>query len=159
LPDFDPIKEILKLVNISTGPKPLPPKPLSAAELLSKFVIGPKTLAAQQALSNQFAIPTFNVTGGISTVPTTGLIGPINVGTGAIAKETFDNAVREFNANVLRFGPSSPSQPPLQPNPPGTTTPGTSQSIFDSLKQGFASIPPVALLGVAGLAVLLLLKK
>ena len=156
------------MVNISTGPKPLPPKPLSAAELLNRFVIGPKTLAAQQALSNQFAIPTFNVTGGISTVPTTGLIGPINVGTGAIAKETFDNAVKEFNANVLRFGSTGGGSggatggsglPGLIPNPPGTTTPGTSQSIFDSLKQGFASIPPVALLGVAGLAVLLLLKK
>ena len=51
---------------------------------------------AQQALSDKFGIPTFTVTGGISTVPTGGRLSGIKVGVGSFGGET----VRSFTTNL-----------------------------------------------------------
>ena len=53
-------------------------------------------IEAQQALSDKFGIPTFTITGDISTVPTGGRLSLINVGTGAFGGET----VRSFTTNL-----------------------------------------------------------
>ena len=58
--------------------------------------LGAATIAAQQALSDKFGIPTFTLTGGISTVPTGGRLSLINVGTGGFGGETF----RSFTTNL-----------------------------------------------------------
>jgi len=52
---------------------------------------------AQQALSEKFKIPTFDISGGISTVPTTGKIGSINVGVGKFGGETISSFTSGLN--------------------------------------------------------------
>lgn len=50
-------------------------------------ILSKATINAQQKLSDKFGIPTFNITGGISTVPKSGEFQPIDVGLGGFKDE------------------------------------------------------------------------
>jgi len=54
----------------------------------------------QQTLSEKSKIPTFTLKGDISTVPTTGLIGPINVGVGKFGGETLSSFTEKLNQSI-----------------------------------------------------------
>ena len=58
-------------------------------------------IKAQQKLSEKFGIPTFGLKGEISTVPTTKLIGPINVGVGKFGGETLTSFRDKLNQSIV----------------------------------------------------------
>lgn len=60
--------------------------------------LGAATIIAQQELSEKFGIPTFTVGGDVSTVPTSGRLTRINVGTGAFAETS-----RSFTTKLQNF--------------------------------------------------------
>lgn len=62
--------------------------------------LSPTTIAAQQALSEKFGIPTFTLTGDISTVPTGGRLSRINVGTGKFTGETVQSFTTKLDAVI-----------------------------------------------------------
>jgi len=66
------------------------------------MVLSQKVIDLQQKLSNQFKIPTFNLGGGISTVPKTGKVGRINVGVGKFGGETIQSFSDKLNQNIAR---------------------------------------------------------
>jgi len=59
--------------------------------------ISPAVLKLQQQLSEKFSIPTFDITGGISTVPTLTPIGNINVDVGGFGGETIGSFTGGLN--------------------------------------------------------------
>lgn len=62
---------------------------------LSRIGLSDATRRAQQELSEKFGIPTFDVTGLISTVPQTRALDPtIDVGTGILTPESFSDSLR-----------------------------------------------------------------
>jgi len=63
-------------------------------------VLSEAVIKLQQQLSEKFKIPTFTQTGDISTVPTTGLIGPINVGVGKFGGETLSSFTEKLNQSI-----------------------------------------------------------
>ena len=75
---------------------------------LSNQGIGQKAKEAQQKLSDMFGIPTFDIKGNISTVPTTGIINPdISVGTGRFSDSAFKKslaALTNANNDILSAG-------------------------------------------------------
>ena len=72
--------------------------------------LGAKTIAAQQRLSEQFGIPTFDVEGNISTLPQTRAIdNSINVGTGRFSRQTFNQSIENLlGITQDNFAPIAP---------------------------------------------------
>lgn len=90
-------------------------------------VIGAKTLAAQQALSNKYGIPTFTTSGKISTVPTNQPINKkINVGLGGFSSSRALNAA--INSKIAE------NTPPPKPKASVTTSTKKSEKLNDSTK-------------------------
>jgi hypothetical protein len=91
--------------------------------------LSPKTIKAQQELSNKFGIPTFTTTGKVSTVPTSGKINQrINVGKGSFSStDSFNRAVAsKIEASKIKSGLSKkPTKKPasvFQPTQPSKAT-------------------------------------
>jgi len=64
------------------------------------LVLSDAVIKLQQELSEKFGIPTFTLTGGISTVPTTKPIGSINVGVGKFGGETLSSFTTKLNQSI-----------------------------------------------------------
>ena len=132
-------------------------------------------VAAQQALSEKFGIPTFDIQGKVSTIPrTVPLNTMINVGVGSTGLQQ-----NVFNDLLARFSPSKPLVPVQEVFTPGlgfsnfqpvgaAPAPGemilpSAPGIFDSLKGGLAdiqrSIGPAGVVIGLGLVAFLLLRK
>lgn len=93
-------------------------------------ILSKSTLQAQQALSDKFGIPTFNLKGGISTVPISGIFQDINVGFGKFTDEdSFIGAVTD------KFFESQ--EAPVLP----TSSGGTVQQVFDFFSSLFQTEP------------------
>jgi len=134
------------------------------------FGLGAKTIAAQQKLSNLTGIPTFNVFGGLSTVPKTIPYNPsINVGTGSTGL-----SISAFQSVVSALSPQGaliPStQTPIITTGQGATggvssvditgdIPKKEQLIPENISNFISKINPIYLLGFVGLAALLVLKR
>ncbi len=156
--------------NISTtAVKPSPKKSL---------MLGARTIAAQQALSEKFGIPTFNLKGGGSTLPQTRPLDTrINVGVGG-----FGLTLDTFNELIGRFTPKTflvPSQEVFTPGLGGITlqpvgaapAPGelilpaqaAGASFVDSIRKGFKDVTStIGPLGIAiglGVLALVVLKR
>ena len=142
--------------------------------------LGPATIRAQQSLSEKFGIPTFNLTGGLSTVPTTRPVSALNVGTGQFFSETTSTLTTKLNnaINTLRStggnigstiftppefapavgdipGKSSPSNTPLDGASGSTGT----DKIIESLEQFKSFLGPIGLLVIGGIVVLSIMSK
>lgn len=97
---------------------------------MANFTLDPKTIAAQQALSNKYGIPTFNASGNISTVPSSGVLSSLaqTVGVGMFTKETpktFAVNLQNVISTVKAVGGTVGStffNAPSQSNPQPTTT-------------------------------------
>ncbi|HSA76439.1 MAG TPA: hypothetical protein VLE02_02730 [Nitrosarchaeum sp.] len=93
-------KKSPKITN-TVNPPPVSTKTITVPKVLSK-----RAIEAQQALSDKFGIPTFDLRGGISTVPVSGVFKDINVGFGGFKDEdSFIDAV------VSKYSP--PVEPPV----------------------------------------------
>ena len=66
------------------------------------MVLSDAVIKLQQELSEKFKIPTFTQSGGISTVPTSGKVGKINVGVGKFGGETISSFRDSLNQNIAR---------------------------------------------------------
>lgn len=75
---------------------------------LSSIGLSDRTKRAQQELSEKFGIPTFDVKGNISTLPSTGVINPdIDVGTGRFSESVFRASIKSMvndNQNIVSLG-------------------------------------------------------
>ena len=140
------------------------------------------TIKAQQALSEKFGIPTFNLTGGISTVPVTRTLSTINVGTGMFTGETTSSLNQKLGSLIANakettggtigntFVPSL-SKPSPKPTPNANTTNDdvpnerTSGTFGQTLSEGFSQAAdffktnPIALIGIFALVGLMVIKK
>ena len=143
--------------------------------------LGAATIAAQQALSDKFGIPTFTLTGGISTVPTGGRLSLINVGTGGFGGETarsFTTNLQTIINQVRQTGGTIGNTVFITPvTSGGTTTPrtaggptqapttGTDFNFGGAFQEGFQNAgkfltdnPSLLIIGI-GIAALLVLKS
>ena len=143
---------------------------------------GAATIAAQQKLSQQYGIPTFDISGNVSTVPTTQLSPlALTVGTGRYSNtpqsfvNILSNAINQVKstggqiANTIFNAPTSTSPQNNTPsggqqgaaNPSNTQPPSGSSSIGVDLAKGFDSIknyigPTGLLVGIGFIAFLAL---
>ena len=138
------------------------------------------TIKAQQALSEKFGIPTFNLTGGLSTVPTTRPVSAINVGVGGFFNETsatltakINNAVttlRSVGGNIGSTIFTPPEFAPAVGSIPGKTAPSNTpldsasgatgtDKIIESLGQFKSFLGPIGLLAIAGIIIFSISKR
>jgi len=140
----------------------------------SLVALAPETIRRQQSLSEQFGIPTFNLTGNISTVPITKRLSDINVGTGAFTGETqqsFRTNLQNIIDNIFQTGGTIgstliPGPAPAGPISKGGTggavqgpSNGLSNSFNDGLSQAsefIAQNPSVLIIGLGLIAVMVL---
>lgn len=141
--------------------------------------LGAATIAAQQALSQKFGIPTFNLTGDLSTVPTNGTLSNINVGTGKFTAETFgsfttkiNNAISSIKTTGGQIGNtifSPPENAPGTGDIPGKTSPSNTSmdgatssvgtdNIIQSLEQFKTFLGPIGIGAILILAFLAVKK-
>ena len=141
--------------------------------------LGPATIRAQQALSEKFGIPTFNLSGGLSTVPTSRPVSMINVGTGQFFSETtatlttkLNNAIstlRQTGGNIGSTIFTPPEFAPATGDISGKTSPSNTSmdsasaatgtdKIIDSLGQFKTFLGPIGI-GVLVLLAVLAVKK
>lgn len=134
------------------------------------FGLGAATIAAQQKLSNQYGIPTFNVSGGLSTVPKTIPYNPnINVGTGStgLSLSAFQSVVSALSpqgALIPSAGAAIITTGQVATGGGSSVDiagdiPKESQLIPTSISNFISKINPIYLLGFVGLAALLVLKR
>ena len=128
--------------------------------------------AAQQALSEKYGIPTFDVKGFLSTVPQTRPASGINVNQGIYGKLT-GSTVEQFQEFVKTLSPQKATVPtspvvlrggaiidvPLTSKLVEGETPLTSREIPPSFSTSIQKYVPYIILAVAGIGVLTVLKK
>ena len=128
--------------------------------------------AAQQALSEKYGIPTFDVKGYLSTVPQTRPASGINVNQGIYGKLT-GSTVEQFQAFVKTLSPQKalvPTSPVVLNNGaiidiPNNSklvqgeTPLTSREIPPSFSSSIQKYVPYIILAVVGIGALTVLKK
>ena len=128
--------------------------------------------AAQQALSEKYGIPTFDVKGFLSTVPQTRPASGINVNQGIYGKLT-GSTVEQFQEFIKTLSPQKaliPTSPVVLRGGaiidiPNTSklvegeTPLTSREIPPSFSTSIQKYVPYIILAVAGIGVLTVLKK
>ena len=128
--------------------------------------------AAQQALSEKYGIPTFDVKGYLSTVPQTRPASGINVNQGIYGKLT-GSTVEQFQAFVKSLSPQKalvPTSPVVLNNGavidiPNNSklvqgeTPLTSREIIPSLSSSIQKYIPYIILAAVGIGALTVLKR
>ena len=128
--------------------------------------------AAQQALSEKYGIPTFDVKGYLSTVPQTRPASGINVNQGIYGKLT-GSTVEQFQAFVKTLSPQTalvPTSPvvlgggtvidiPLTSKLVEGETPLTSREIPPSFSSSIQKYIPYIVLAGVGIAALTVIKK
>ena len=141
------------------------------------MVLSDAVIKLQQELSDKFKIPTFNLTGGISTVPTTGPIGDIPVGLGKFSGETVKSFTDKLNQSINqlkqtggKIGNTTFKTPTknVNPNQTNANEPRDSFSGFDfsqTFNEGIGSVgeliaknPTVLIIGL-GLLAFTVLKR
>jgi PPE-repeat protein len=98
---------------------------------------------AQQALSEKYGIPTFDIKGNLSTIPQTRPLTDINVGLGAYAKqgitlEQFNNALRAITPQKATV----PTTPTVISGGAIVDIPNTSKLVEGETPLGSRTIPP-----------------
>ena len=150
--------------------------------------LGAATIKAQQALSEKYGIPTFTMSGEVSTVPITRSLSSINVGVGAYRMETpssftvnLQNIVDTFKniggtlGNTVFQTPSTskpnpttptpnginpnPTQGPIAPATTGATGAGITDQVIHSLDNIKNFIGPTGLIVGLGLITLLIVTR
>ena len=128
--------------------------------------------AAQQALSEKYGIPTFDIKGYLSTVPQTRPASGINVNQGIYGKLT-GSTVEQFQAFVKTLSPQKalvPTSPVVLNNGavidiPNNSklvqgeTPLTSREIIPSLSSSIQKYIPYIILAAVGIGALTVLKR
>lgn len=156
---------------------------VSLAKPALTFGLGAATIAAQQKLSNKSGIPTFNVKGGLSTVPRTIPYNPnINVGTGStgLSLSAFQSVVSALSpqgalipsatAPIITTGlPSSVQSCITGYSDSGRgcekctdikgDIPKENQLIPESISNYISKINPIYLLGFVALTAIMVLKR
>lgn len=135
------------------------------------MVLSDAVIKLQQNLSESFGIPTFTLTGDISTVPTTRPVSTrINVGVGKFGGETLSSFTTKLNQSISRLkqtggtiGSTKIKKITKNINPQETNAAidDTFQA-FDftqTLREGFSGLPPTVLLIGVGLLLLTVLKR
>jgi hypothetical protein len=138
------------------------------------------TIKAQQSLSEKFGIPTFNLSGGISTIPVTGRVTAINVGTGQFFNETTASLTTKLNqlrdtvkgtgGQLFNTFFTAPEFAPATGDIPGRTFPSNTSldsasgatgtdKIIDSLTQFKTFLGPIGLLVIGGIVILSIMKR
>jgi len=129
----------------------------------------------QQKLSEQFKIPTFTLSGDISTVPTTGQVGIIDVGVGKFGGESLASFNTQLNQIITqtrqtggKIGSTTFKTPTLKNIDPNQTNANEPRDSFDfgqtfnegigSVGQLIASNPTILIIGL-GLLAFTVLKR
>ena len=157
-PDFKPIiLDDTREIMTTGDSKSIPKKTLGAA-----------TIKAQQELSEKYGIPTFDLQGELSTIPTTRPASGINVGTGI-----YGSSVSDFNEFVKQLSPSKakvPTGPVVLPGGTVIDVPFSSKLVQGENPLGSRDIPPslsstiqkytpyLVIAGI-GIAALMVIKK
>ena len=104
----------------------------------------PSVIKAQQALSEKYGIPTFNLKGLLSTIPQTRPVSGINVNTGAYGKLT-GASVDDFNNFIKSLSPQKalvPTSPVVLKTGAIIDIPINSKLVEGETPLGSREIPP-----------------
>jgi len=139
-------------------------------------VLSEAVIKLQQQLSEKFKIPTFTQTGDISTVPTTGFVGPINVGVGKFGGETLSSFTDKLNQSITtlkqsggKIGSTTIQQNPqtqnIDPNQTNANEPRDNFDFGQTFNEGIGSVgqlvannPTILIIGL-GLLAFTVLKR
>jgi len=133
------------------------------------MVLSEAVIKLQQQLSEKFKIPTFTLKGDVSTVPTTGLIGPINVGVGKFGGESLASFTTKLNQAITslkqtggKIGSTKFAVPTqnIDPNKTNADEPRDKFDFSQTFNEGLGSVgelfrnnPTILIIGLGLLAV------